>query len=120
MVISSKRLITLECFRASQRVRSHLTGRGVQQLHLSQLFATSIAASKQCRALKSNDAETQELRASGVGKLASTVKLPAGSLARSIRQGAAVAPPSRVDIRYESRAYLPSSGSGRMRRRRAI
>lgn len=51
-------------------MRSHLTGRSVQQLHLSQGFATSIAASKRCRALKSNDAEIQRLRAPGVGKLA--------------------------------------------------
>ena len=55
-----------------------------------------------------------------MGKLASTVKLPAGSLARSIRQGAAVAPPSRVNIRYGSRGYLPSSGSGRILKRQAI
>jgi hypothetical protein len=70
--------------------------------------------------LESNDAETQKLRTSGVGKLASPVKLPAGSLARSIRQGAAVAPPPRVDFRYGSRGGLPSSGSGRLRRRKAI
>lgn len=42
----------------------------------------------------------QKLRASDVGKLASAVKVPAGSLARSYVKVQA-APPSRVDIRID-------------------
>ena len=69
----------MNCLRVSQHVRVRLTRRSVQQLHLSQLLATSIAANIRCRALKTNDAETQKLRASSVGSLAKL--LPTGSRA---------------------------------------
>ena len=76
----------------SQHVRSYLTRRYVQQLHLSQLLATSIAATRRCRALKTNDAETQKLRASSVDKLAKLPSTPGWFVHSFIRQYAATAP----------------------------
>ncbi|KAF1933675.1 uncharacterized protein M421DRAFT_202491 [Didymella exigua CBS 183.55] len=83
----------------------------VQQLHLSLQRASQ----------RVNDAET-EIASTKCGKLpseVSAVKLP--TLVRScvIRQCAAVAPPPRIRIRDESRV-LPSSGTGRFCKRRAI